>query len=196
MDPANQGTAGQILESCDGEIECHFSVIKEFISDINDSISKGELAWDDEAGSFWETDEESVAGQERFVKKVQHVDGFPTFNELQLLHAGDNATLLGAIQPNHKTQKHQLFIKGGSIWVYGEIGEIYTALAGSHPLVEIKVLVGKKSLCGMEFAGNASRKTLKRHKITPRVNRLGHCADNGHMESYFHSLKADQIRGT
>jgi len=48
---------------------------------------------------------------------------------------------------------------------------------------------------GVEFTGNEFRKELKNHEMKPSVNRLGYCTDNGHMESYFHSLKAELIRG-
>ena len=48
---------------------------------------------------------------------------------------------------------------------------------------------------GIEFTGKDFRKILKKHNMKPSVNRLGHCTDNGHMESYFHSLKAELIRG-
>ena len=48
---------------------------------------------------------------------------------------------------------------------------------------------------GIEFTGKIFRQELEKHKMRPSVNRLGHCTDNGHMESYFHSLKAELIRG-
>ncbi|PHS22549.1 MAG: IS3 family transposase [Methylophaga sp.] len=48
---------------------------------------------------------------------------------------------------------------------------------------------------GIEFTGKGFRKVLKKHHMKPSVNRLGFCTDNGHMESYFHSLKAELIRG-
>jgi len=48
---------------------------------------------------------------------------------------------------------------------------------------------------GIEFTGKDFRKVLKKHNMKPSVNRLGYCTDNGHMESYFHSLKAELIRG-
>jgi len=48
---------------------------------------------------------------------------------------------------------------------------------------------------GIEFTGKDFRKVLKKHHMQPSVNRLGYCTDNGHMESYFHSLKAELIRG-
>lgn len=56
MDPGQQGTMGQILEACDGEPECNFNGIKEFVEDITNRISTGKIAWNKEAGSFWETE--------------------------------------------------------------------------------------------------------------------------------------------
>ena len=48
---------------------------------------------------------------------------------------------------------------------------------------------------GSEFTGSVIRKVLAKHKMKASVNRLGYCTDNGHMESFFHSLKAELIRG-
>lgn len=48
---------------------------------------------------------------------------------------------------------------------------------------------------GIEFTGYAFRDELEQHGIRPSVNRLGQCTDNGHMESFFHSLKIELIRG-
>lgn len=48
---------------------------------------------------------------------------------------------------------------------------------------------------GIEFTGKGFRDVLLKHDFQPSVNRLGYCTDNGHMESYFHSLKAELIRG-
>ena len=47
---------------------------------------------------------------------------------------------------------------------------------------------------GNEFVGPEFKKVLIKHKIKPSLNRLGYCTDSGHMESYFHSLKAELIR--
>ena len=47
---------------------------------------------------------------------------------------------------------------------------------------------------GIEFTGKDFRKVLEKHNMKASVNRLGYCTDNGHMESYFHSLKAELIR--
>jgi len=48
---------------------------------------------------------------------------------------------------------------------------------------------------GIEFTGKVFRQELKKHGLKESVNRLGYCTDNGHMESYFHTLKAELIRG-
>ena len=48
---------------------------------------------------------------------------------------------------------------------------------------------------GVEFTGHRFRAVLKQHKILASVNRLGFCTDNAHMESFFHSLKTEMIRG-
>lgn len=48
---------------------------------------------------------------------------------------------------------------------------------------------------GIEFTGKVFRQELRKHGLKGSVNRLGYCTDNGHMESYFHTLKAELIRG-
>jgi len=48
---------------------------------------------------------------------------------------------------------------------------------------------------GIEYTGYGFRNELERHGIRASVNRLGQCTDNGHMESFFHSLKIELIRG-
>ena len=47
---------------------------------------------------------------------------------------------------------------------------------------------------GIEYASYRYQDTLKRHGIEPSMNRPGHCQDNAHMESFFHSLKGELIR--
>ena len=39
------------------------------------------------------------------------------------------------------------------------------------------------------------RDELNQHGLRPSYNRLGHCTDNGHMESFYHTLKGELIRG-
>lgn len=48
---------------------------------------------------------------------------------------------------------------------------------------------------GIEFTGHEFRRELEKHHILASVNRPGYCTDNSHMESYFHSLKIELIRG-
>jgi len=48
---------------------------------------------------------------------------------------------------------------------------------------------------GVEYRGEVFQKILKLRGISHSLNRSGHCTDNAHMESFFHSLKAELIRG-
>jgi len=57
MDPGAQGTSGQLLDACDGQPECNYSGIKEFITEIIRKIEVGEIQWNENAGSFWPVDE-------------------------------------------------------------------------------------------------------------------------------------------
>jgi putative transposase len=46
-----------------------------------------------------------------------------------------------------------------------------------------------------EYGAQAYRDLLARNNIVPSMNRPGHCTDNAHMESFFHSLKGEWIKG-
>ena len=48
---------------------------------------------------------------------------------------------------------------------------------------------------GIEYRSKSYQKVLGLYGIRHSLNRLGHCTDNAHMESYFHSMKAELIRG-
>ena len=48
---------------------------------------------------------------------------------------------------------------------------------------------------GVEYRGSVFQNILKKHAFQHSLNRLGHCTDNGHMESFFHSMKGELIRG-
>ena len=48
---------------------------------------------------------------------------------------------------------------------------------------------------GIEYRGKIFQQVLKKHGMKHRLNRLGYCTDNAHMESFFHSMKAELIRG-
>ena len=48
---------------------------------------------------------------------------------------------------------------------------------------------------GVEYRGSVFQDALKKHSFKHSLNRSGHCTDNGHMESFFHSMKAELIRG-
>lgn len=48
---------------------------------------------------------------------------------------------------------------------------------------------------GIEFMAYAVQDVLKEYGIRPSYNRAGNCTDNAHMESFYHSLKGELIRG-
>ena len=48
---------------------------------------------------------------------------------------------------------------------------------------------------GVEYRGAEYQKDLERHDIQHSLSRPGKCTDNAHMESFFHTLKAELIRG-
>ena len=49
---------------------------------------------------------------------------------------------------------------------------------------------------GIEYTGSEFQKLLNQYAFKHSLNRPGHCTDNAFMESFFHSLKAELIRGT
>ena len=49
---------------------------------------------------------------------------------------------------------------------------------------------------GIEYAAGDFQELLAKYDFKHSVNRPGHCTDNAFMESFFHSLKAEVIRGT
>jgi len=48
---------------------------------------------------------------------------------------------------------------------------------------------------GVEYRGEVFQKALNLEGISHSLNRASHCTDNAHMESFFHSMKAELIRG-
>ncbi len=48
---------------------------------------------------------------------------------------------------------------------------------------------------GIEYTAFRFRDELKTYGVKPSFNRPGICTDNAHMESFFHTLKAELIRG-
>jgi len=48
---------------------------------------------------------------------------------------------------------------------------------------------------GAEYRAHIVQQFLVKHNITASMNRPGCCTDNAEVESFFHSLKADLIRG-
>jgi len=48
---------------------------------------------------------------------------------------------------------------------------------------------------GIEFMAYSIQEELAKHGLRRSYNRLGQCTDNAHMESFYHSLKGELIRG-
>ena len=48
---------------------------------------------------------------------------------------------------------------------------------------------------GIEYTAYRYQDALKKHGMLSSYNRPGYCTDNAHMESFYHSLKAEVIRG-
>jgi len=48
---------------------------------------------------------------------------------------------------------------------------------------------------GIEYAAYRARAILTQHGIRPSMNRPRSCQDNAHMESFFHTMKIEWIRG-
>lgn len=49
---------------------------------------------------------------------------------------------------------------------------------------------------GIEFMAYAIQSELEKHGLRRSYNRQGYCTDNAHMESFYHSLKGELIRGS
>ncbi len=49
---------------------------------------------------------------------------------------------------------------------------------------------------GVEFVGQEFQAVLKRYGLEHSANRAGCCTDNAHMESFYHTLKTELIRGS
>ena len=149
MDPGKQGSIGQLLDACDGEPECNFKSIKNLLESITNRIASGEIAWDEDSGGFEEMDEASITEREHFKNRMKLIENTPDRKKLSQIQEGEAVTLVGAVKPNHKTKKHKLYIRGGPVWILGDIGNINTALAGGPPWVEVNLKIGKRALFGI-----------------------------------------------
>lgn len=48
---------------------------------------------------------------------------------------------------------------------------------------------------GVEYGAYAIQNELERRGFRPSMNRPGRCTDNAHVESFFHTLKCEQLHG-
>jgi len=149
LDPGKEGVHGQILESCDGETQCEFAGIREFLADISKRISSGKIVWDEEAGCFQETSKESNDQLKGLRQRISTFNAAPNREQLAEFKAGDETTLVGALKPDRESNRHLLHIKGGAVTIVGELPKLDIGLMGGPPLVRVKVRVGKKRLLGI-----------------------------------------------
>lgn len=66
-----------------------------------------------------------------------------------------------------------------------------TAIKKRNPEKGLMLHTGR----GVEYRGSEYQKDLKRYHLQHSLSRPGKCTDNAHMESFFHTLKAELIRG-
>ena len=48
---------------------------------------------------------------------------------------------------------------------------------------------------GIEYASYRYEDVLNQNGIRPSMNRPGHCVDNAHVESFFHTIKGEWLKG-
>jgi len=107
------------------------------------------------------------------------------------------------------------YIKVGKQWQYlAAVMDLYSRKIigwslGEHKTAELTLRALKQALRhrlpkdglifhtdrGVEYGAYLIQNELQRHGIRSSMNRPGACTDNAHMESFFHSLKAERIHG-
>ncbi len=151
LDPGQQGTYGQIIEACDGEPEFVAKSFREFFARLVNDIQSGALSWNHKYSGFAEelSPEEAIE-EKKHTRRSDLAHKSLKYDDLQYLSPGKKVMLVGAIKPNHKTNKHLLYLKGGSISVVGTIPDIRLGLGYSGPpMVKIKIKIGKPRLWGL-----------------------------------------------
>lgn len=151
LDPGQQGTYGQIIAACDGEPEFVAKSFREFFAKLVNDIQSGNLHWDHKYGGFAEElSPKEAREQQKLDRRSELAHKSLKYDDLQYLSPGKKVMLVGAIKPNHKTHKHLLYLKGGSVTVTGSIPHIRLGLGYSGPtMVKIKIQIGKPRLGGL-----------------------------------------------
>lgn len=149
LDPGKAGVYGQILASCDGETKHAFDGIRAFLTDIVERISSGSISWDEEIGCFEETSNEAVDQIKMLKLRESMINAAPNRQQLAVLKAGDETTLVGVLKIDRKFNRHLLHIKGGAVTVIGEVPRMNAGLMGAQPMIKLKVRVGKKPFLGI-----------------------------------------------
>lgn len=153
LDPGQQGTMGQIIELMEGDdARWCYSGIKSFIADVTEQIASKQLVWDEHAGGFWDTEEESEEERELERQRYKAVETAPIHNreDVLKLSIGDEAILIGSMKPKSSKSKHKIYLKGGPIVLLGRIDEFSTELTGDYILVKTMIRVGGRTRFGLK----------------------------------------------
>lgn len=151
--------------------------------------------------------------QGRVVKVTRRQPGLHQF------YARGENLRAGAVEPqaiNREWVADITYLKPGKHWLYLATvmdvcsRRIVAWSLGRNKTVELTLGVLKRAIStrkpapglifhtdrGIEYLSPRIRHELERHGIRPSANRPGRCTDNAHMESFFHTLKGELIRGS
>lgn len=154
----------------------------------------------------------ALAIQGRVVEVTRRQPGLKRFKA-----AGDNLRLDApeVTGPNQQWVADITYLKLHGVWLYlAVVMDVYSrrilgwslgknrttdlTLAALGYAIKGRDLTGVKLFHtdrGIEYTAFRFRDELKKYGFQPSFNRPGMCTDNAHMESFFHTLKAELIRG-
>lgn len=150
--------------------------------------------------------------QGRVVTVTRRQPGLKRFKE-----AGENLRLEAptVTEPNQQWVADITYLKVNGIWRYlAVVMDVYSRRIlgwslGKNRTTDLTITALRYSLRsrggsgvelfhtdrGIEYTAFRFKRELKKHSIRSSYNRPGLCTDNAHMESFFHTLKAELTRG-
>ncbi len=150
LDPGRRGKRGQIIALYEGGAKLQARSYMEFLTKTVRDIESGDLVWDAEAGGFTEPpSEEEMEWNHKSWEIRKQINGASSFDELYSRKEGDEITLVGAVRPDHKTNRHRFYAKTHSIYIEGPIGRVGGGLSATAPFVKVSLRVGKSRLFGL-----------------------------------------------
>ena len=150
LDPGRSGKRGQIIALYESGAELQAESFNEFLRRTVRDIESGDLVWDAETGGFSEPPSEKEIKWNRKSWEIQkQLNGASNLDELYRSKEGDEITLVGAVQPNRKTNRHRFYAKTHTIYIEGPIGRVGGGLSVDPPLVKVSLRVGKSRLFGL-----------------------------------------------